>query len=155
MTQTSMESPTSSGWHVRPGRVLVVDDEPLLLVTIRHMLAEEFQVVTASSGVDALQVLREGIPFDAILSDLVMPGMTGLALLDAIGREFPEQTTAVMFMSGGIVGPLGARVAARGLPWLPKPFHTEELRTAVRARVDQLRRERGLLTAEAAGEVQR
>ena len=64
-----------------PARILLVDDEPHLLLTVGDQLRiEGYEVLTAASGDEALQALRSQPP-DLIILDISMPGMTGLALL--------------------------------------------------------------------------
>src|SRR4051812_24846232 len=69
---------------VKGGRVLVVDDDPMVRDTLAHVLADEGYVVdTAIDGADALECVRLARP-DAILLDLMMPGMNGRQFLQAI-----------------------------------------------------------------------
>lgn len=78
-------------------RVLFVDDEPdLLAALVRNLRSEHFELATASSGIEALRVLRDQGPFAAIVSDLRMPEMDGVALLQAARKLFPD-TVRVLF----------------------------------------------------------
>jgi CheY-like chemotaxis protein len=71
-------------------RVLVVDDEPLILETMSAILEGEGYVVrTAEDGFAALMALRETPP-DIIISDLRMPNMSGFELLAVVRRRFPH-----------------------------------------------------------------
>lgn len=74
-----------------PCRLLYVDDEPSWCrLFCRNMEDDErFQVMTASGGQEALDLLRE-FPADVVLTDLLMPQMDGLALLDEIRRLYPD-----------------------------------------------------------------
>ena len=81
-----------------PPRVLLVDDEPLLLKTLCAVLeANGFVCRTAGDGFEALRRLRETPP-DIIISDLRMPNMSGFELLAIIRRRFPQ--IAVIVTSG-------------------------------------------------------
>ncbi len=63
----------------RSPKVLVVDDEPAILLTIQALLESSgFRVVTSNSGREALAIF-EREPFDVVLMDYAMPGMTGVA----------------------------------------------------------------------------
>lgn len=79
-------------------RVLLVDDEPLLLKSLAAVLqANGFVCRTAEDGFEALRHLRETTP-DIIISDLRMPNMSGFELLAIIRRRFPQ--VAVIVISG-------------------------------------------------------
>jgi CheY-like chemotaxis protein len=72
------------------GRVLLVDDEPLLRKVVSgHLVARGYVVRVAVDGLDAIGKLRTGLP-DIILSDLNMPRMSGLEFLDIVRRRFPQ-----------------------------------------------------------------
>jgi CheY-like chemotaxis protein len=74
-------------------RVLIVDDDPLLLQTTAAIVRSfGFSVRTAQDGFDALKILREVLP-DMIISDLRMPNMSGFELLSIVRRRFPHLPT--------------------------------------------------------------
>jgi CheY-like chemotaxis protein len=78
-------------------RILFVDDEPDLLAAIaRNLRSEYFKVVTASSAVEALEMMAKAGPFAAIVSDLRMPGMDGIGLLRTTRQVYPD-TVRVLF----------------------------------------------------------
>jgi CheY-like chemotaxis protein len=82
-------------------RVLLVDDEPLVLASLSAFLeASGFVCRTAGDGFEALRRLRETPP-DIIISDLRMPNMSGFELLAIIRRRFPQ--IAVIVMSGEFI----------------------------------------------------
>jgi CheY-like chemotaxis protein len=108
------------------GRVLVVDDELL----VREMLREFLTVVgdevaTAASGAEALEMVRTFQP-DVIIVDMVMPGMSGIAVLDALRRT--GHTMPVILISGQIVTPPDGFFA-----FLRKPFDLRKLAEVVTA----------------------
>jgi two-component system cell cycle sensor histidine kinase/response regulator CckA len=110
------------------GRVLVVDDEPALLRSLRAMLGSDHEVVTASSGHEALEVLRDDARFDVVLTDLMMPSVTGMDLYDAIRRAHPEMERRIVFMTGGAFTPR-AREFLATVPnrCMEKPFERSRL----------------------------
>lgn len=70
-------------------RILIVDDEKLVLSSLRRLLARgEFQVSTACSGAEALALL-ETTPVDIVLSDYQMPGMNGVEFLERVAPRWP------------------------------------------------------------------
>lgn len=116
--------------------VLVVDDtEALRELTARALQNHGYAVLEAGSGAEALRLIDTN-EIDLVLTDVVMPGMTGLELHDTIAG-MPEPP-AVVFMSGysDAVLPEGDGVA----PVLGKPFSEQELLDHVRAGVDLARR---------------
>ena len=116
--------------------VLVVEDEAAVRAFAARALAEEgYRVLEAESGDHALELLRAGGHRPVVvLTDVVMPGMTGSELADEVSRLAPG--TAVLFTSGypdeeilrrGLLEP--------GAAFLPKPFSPEALVRAVRSRM--------------------
>jgi|SRR5581483_10418783 len=78
-------------------RILFVDDEPALLAAlVRNLRSEHFELVTASSGAAAIQMLRHQGPFAVIVSDLRMPEMDGVQLLRNARKVSPD-TVRVLF----------------------------------------------------------
>lgn len=113
-------------------RVLVVDDHDPTRQTITRMLeAGGFEVVQASSGTEALARLsRESDDIDMVLSDVTMPGMTGIDLSYQIRELYPSMPVAIV---SGDVSELERSIIGRAdVPFIKKPFHAESLYSAVR-----------------------
>ena len=71
--------------------MLVVDDDPLVLLNCAFMLEDLGHTVSQATGAaEALDILAAGGPFDAVITDQVMPKTTGLQLADEIRRRFPD-----------------------------------------------------------------
>ncbi|AUX48286.1 transcriptional regulator [Sorangium cellulosum] len=84
------------------GTILFVDDEPMLLNAFARAFEERHEVLVAKSGHEALDILRARAGrIDAIVCDLLMPQMSGMALYDEIGERFPQLQPKMAFMSGG------------------------------------------------------
>ena len=82
-------------WN-RQRRVLVVDDDPSIIETFGAILKSEgYEVLTASSGRDAVALARQE-PVDLILLDLVMPGMDGLAALPQLREARPTAPVVIL-----------------------------------------------------------
>lgn len=117
---------------VRPRRVLVVDDEPLVLRAIARTLGREHHVVTTSGARQALAVLERDATFDAILCDLMMPDGNGRELHDEVVRRWPALAARLWFLSGGAFTPelisFAEKMAARVLQ---KPIESRRLRALV------------------------
>jgi CheY-like chemotaxis protein len=92
---------TSSDASSRLHRILVVEDEEAVAEGLRLLLEQEYVVDVASSGQRALELLLEGGPFDAVLCDLMMPGMSGIELYRALKARAPGMEERLVFMTGG------------------------------------------------------
>jgi CheY-like chemotaxis protein len=103
-------------------RVLLIDDQVLVLRATAGML-RELDVVTATSGAEALGRLAEGSHFDAVVSDVSMPGMNGAELFVQVRARFPQLTQRFLLLSGDSYGAslLCSAIARReGLQGMPK-----------------------------------
>lgn len=94
-------TPPAEPERPRRGRVLIVDDEPLLSRAIAGTLEPDHDAVQASSARDALARLRAGERYDVILCDLMMPDMTGMDFYEALREVAPDQRRRVVFLTGG------------------------------------------------------
>jgi CheY-like chemotaxis protein len=114
---------------VRRCRILVVDDEPTLCATIARMLESEHDVVKATEAKEALTLIKAGERFDLILSDLMMPDITGCELYATIAEIAPDQARKMIFMTGGAFSEQSAAFL-RSLPnrSIDKPFKVAALR---------------------------
>ena len=130
------EALPSSGPPSRMGRVLVVDDDPLVAEAVRLALAAENEVSVAASGAEALAMLAMGDGFDAIFCDLMMPEMDGMRFYDEVSHVAGGVTEVIAFLSGGVDDEATEIFLARtGRPVMEKPFDPEGLREYVRGRV--------------------
>jgi PAS domain S-box-containing protein len=118
-------------------RVLVIDDEPRLLETVRFVLKDEHDVTTLPTAREALDRLLAGDRYDLILCDLMMPGMSGMDLFARLTAERPELTRKVVFMTGGAVTAAAAALLEdKATRCLDKPFRPAELLAFVRSSVE-------------------
>ena len=117
----------------RRGRILVVDDEPLVLHTVTRLLSKEHAVVATATATEALALCVGGATFDLILCDLMMPDMTGMDLHRELSRVAPEQATKMIFLTGGAFTEK-ARSFLSDMPkeHIEKPFDAANLRAIVR-----------------------
>lgn len=125
---TSAEAPA-----VRRGRLLIVDDEVVFSGALRRLFSNEHDVSVVNRGSDALDRLRAGERFDAILCDLLMPEVTGIELHTELRQIAPDQADRMIFLTGGAFSESSQRfldgVSNR---WFEKPCNLELLRAAVR-----------------------
>ncbi len=82
-------------------RLLLVDDEALLLRAMSRLLSPRFTVTTASSGRQAMELLEAGQDFDLIVSDLMMPDLSGMDLFDWLCEHRPQHAERMIFLTGG------------------------------------------------------
>lgn len=114
------------------GRILIVDDEPAVALSLSHELGRRHEVQIARSAEEAGAALESGVHFDAILCDLVMPDETGMALYDRVRRTRPDLADRFVFMTGGAFLPDAASFLSRaGRPYLEKPFDLAGLRRII------------------------
>src|SRR5689334_24134241 len=108
---------------MKEGRVLVVDDEPMVRETLGQVLTDEGYVVDlAVDGKTALECVHAARP-DAILLDLMMPGMNGRQFLQAL-RDDPMYATVPVLVMTAVHG-LEVRLDASDV--VEKPFNVDEL----------------------------
>jgi CheY-like chemotaxis protein len=81
--------------------VLVVEDEEAVAAGLRLLLEQEYLVDVASTGHAALKALLSDTRFDAVLCDLMMPGMSGIDLFRTLARTSPGLEDKLVFMTGG------------------------------------------------------
>src|SRR5438132_4799456 len=114
--------------------ILLVDDDPDLLKLISLRLTSAgYRVRTADSGETALATLAVSRPA-AVITDLKMPGIDGLALFDAIHRQHPALPVIILTAHGTI--PEAVSATQRGVfGFLSKPFDGQELLQKVAAAV--------------------
>ncbi|MEO1599033.1 MAG: ATP-binding protein [Pseudomonadota bacterium] len=132
-TEDEAEVPESApGLREGVGRVLVIDDEPDVAEMIADLLTEQGYEVTASTDPEeALAYLDLG-QFDAVLSDIKMPGIGGQGVLDLITRNHPRLVARLAFVTGDAMSTEVARfLTESGRPHLEKPVAPEELQALV------------------------
>jgi PAS domain S-box-containing protein len=119
----------------RRGRILVIDDEPLIGNAMTEALRDH-AVTALTSARTALERLRQGERFDIIFCDLMMPDMTGMELYERIEEEMPAEVGKVVFLTGGAFTPRSRNLLDRvPNPALEKPFDLRQLTTLVRDRL--------------------
>ena len=112
-------------------RILVVDDEEAIREILADFLAMEgFSVRTAGNGAEALTEISRG-RFDLVLSDLKMPTMGGLELLEALARHAPNTVTIIMTGFGTVETAIQA-MKQGAYDYIMKPFKMEEVLHTVR-----------------------
>ncbi|HEY6255061.1 MAG TPA: response regulator [Xanthobacteraceae bacterium] len=118
----------------RHGRILVVDDEPMLGLTIQRTLGREHAVTAVTTAKEAYRLLSGGEQFELILCDLMMPEMSGMDLHAELIKLAPDQANKFVFMTGGAFTEKATRFLAHSSnPTIKKPFKTAKLRELVQS----------------------
>jgi cyclic di-GMP phosphodiesterase len=113
----------------RCAKILIIDDEPNILSVLHSLLSRTHQCKTATSAAEAIEYLKEET-YDLILSDIVMPGMSGLELLAEITSH--SRDTVVILISGNLNIQNAIEALRRGaFDYVTKPFNLVEVETAV------------------------
>ena len=129
MIKTSQEG-RHADTRLPRARILIVEDDRALRFIFERSLATDHDVVAVPSGMDALHLVRRGERYDLILCDLMMPGMTGMALHADVARWRPAQARRMVFLTGGATTEESAAFL-QAHPWLKKPVSPSRLQEAV------------------------
>ncbi|WP_224372501.1 hybrid sensor histidine kinase/response regulator [Hyalangium versicolor] len=118
----------------RRGRILIVDDEPLVSQAIRRALQREHEVMALTSAREAHARLESGEQFDLILCDIMMPEMSGIDLHEALARVSPALAERMVFLTGGAFTPRAREFLSNTKnPCVEKPFLPRDLQELVRS----------------------
>jgi len=133
----------------RPGSVLLVEDEaPLRKLVSTILSAAGYRVIEAASGDEALARAAAAGPIDLLLTDVVMPSMSGPELVSRLRSGWPE--LAVLYMSGYDRELLGQKAPEGATEVLPKPFTPRELLARINELLQAQRKSAGNLGKSAA-----
>jgi len=115
--------------------ILVVDDEPNYLVVLSELLKEEgYEVITAQRGEDGLKIVAE-TDLDLVITDMRMPGMDGLELLQEI-KSSHKDLPVIMITAFGEVEKAVVAMKAGAYNYLAKPFNNDELLLNIRKAIE-------------------
>jgi two-component system cell cycle sensor histidine kinase/response regulator CckA len=113
------------------GTVLLVEDEPMVrTVAERALTRHGYQVLTATNGEEALEIIEQGDEIALLISDVVMPLMDGPTMVREARKTRPQ--LPILFMSGYAEEQLRKSIDIANVAFLPKPFSVQELAEAVR-----------------------
>ena len=101
-------------------RVLIVDDEPLILEVLSEHFKTDFEVETAANGADALGAILRQRP-DVVLLDINMPRMNGIAVLKDI-KQIDDSIAVIMVTANEQVALAAEALKAGAFGYVPKPF---------------------------------
>jgi CheY-like chemotaxis protein len=130
--------PDADAW--RPGacggRVLLIDDEPMLGRVFRRLLRDKADLVFALGGATAVDMLKSDQAWDLVLCDLTMPGVDGIDVYNYIQEAHPALLPRIRFLSGGAFTPRGRNFLSQdGVTHISKPVSPRDLSDLVLAHV--------------------
>jgi PAS domain S-box-containing protein len=109
-------------------RILVVDDEPMVLRALTAVLSRKHDVVTAEGVAAAMGQLSDGEPFSAVLCDMMMLDGTGMDVYAWVAEHKPALAKHMIFMTGGTFTPKArAFLSSVAAPHVTKPFSLRDL----------------------------
>lgn len=116
----------------RRGRILLVDDEEMVIRVLTRILSQGNDVVSTLEAKEALALCERGEKFDLILCDLMMPIMTGMELYHDLVRVAPDQANRMIFVTGGAFTDKARTFLSETLKeHIEKPFNAANLRAIV------------------------
>lgn len=120
-------------------RILIVDDDELILAALKRQLHSRFEVTTATDGKQALKALMSEEPYAVVVSDLRMPGMDGVTLLYLIRQAAPNTVRVLLTGKADLEAATAAINEGNIFRLLNKPCPTGMLLRALEAAVEQYR----------------
>jgi two-component system sensor histidine kinase/response regulator len=115
------------------GKILAVDDDPNNLVIVEELLEDSYDLKTASSGQEALEIARDFRP-DIILLDIMMPGMSGYEVCRRLRERYTSQQTKIIMVSArAMVSERLEGYRAGADDYITKPFDGDEFLEKVHA----------------------
>jgi DNA-binding NtrC family response regulator len=122
---------------MRKRTILIVDDEPAVLETLRDQICSfGYDVREAPDAESALQVLRSGKPIDLVITDMCLPRMSGVDLLGEVQRA--ERAVPVIILTGHGTIESYIRTQSRGVfEYINKPVRAAELKRIIGSALDR------------------
>lgn len=123
-------------------RILFVDDEANILRALERVFIEEdYEILTATSGEDALEILMSVPPVQVVVSDYRMPRMNGVDFLRRVRGEWPGIVRAVLSGYADTAAIVSAINEGQIYRFIPKPWNDTDLRMTIAAAVEQHKRQ--------------
>ena len=119
--------PVAAGNMVGMGRILVVEDEPAIRDMTTQLLERAgFEVIAVADGIEAIAAALRAPPVDVLITDVVMPNLSGIELAEQMMDRYP--LLGVVLLSGYTAETLDLeRVTSRGATFVPKPITSNQL----------------------------
>ncbi len=110
-----------------PEKLLIVDDEPDMLKLLSMIIVEKtpYEVTTTNNPLEALEFAKKG-GFDLVISDLKMPGLDGIELIEAV-KNIDEDIPIIIITAYGTVESAMEAIQKGGFDFITKPFRKEQI----------------------------
>jgi len=121
-------------------KVLLVDDDAMVLAGLKRQLRDRFSIDTALNGEEAMKQVSENGPYAVIISDFMMPGMNGVEFLARVKKTHPD--TIRMMLTGTADMPTAIRAVNEGniFQFHPKPCPADTLCQAIQSAIGEYRK---------------
>jgi DNA-binding NtrC family response regulator len=108
-------------------KILIIDDEPDMLKLLSMILREKtaYEVTTTNNPIEAVELAKQG-GFDLVISDLKMPGLDGMEIIDAV-KKVDEDIPVIIITAFASVESASEAIQKGGFDFLTKPFRKEQL----------------------------
>ncbi|MBL3527670.1 MAG: EAL domain-containing protein [gamma proteobacterium endosymbiont of Lamellibrachia anaximandri] len=118
-------------------KILIVDDDPLILKGYRRSLRNRFTLDTAGSGREALELIADGSPYAVVVSDMRMPGMDGLELLQQLHEASPDTVRVMLTGNADQQTAVDAVNKGKVFRFLTKPCDSSEMADVLQKSVER------------------
>jgi DNA-binding NtrC family response regulator len=108
-------------------KILIVDDEPDMLKLLSMILREKtpYEITTTNNPIEAVELVKKE-RFDIVISDLKMPGLDGIEIIDAV-KKVDEDTPVIIITAYGTVESATEAMQKGGFDFITKPFRKEHI----------------------------
>ena len=108
-------------------KILIIDDEPDMLKLLSMILREKtaYEITTTNNPIEAVELAKQG-GFDLVISDLKMPGLDGLEVIDAV-KKVDEDTPVIIITAFASVESASEAIQKGGFDFITKPFRKEQI----------------------------
>ena len=115
-----------------PIRILCVDDEENLLKAIQRLFLDHpYEILTATSGNEGLEILRKISPIQIVISDFRMPGKNGVEFLSEVRKNWPDTIRMIISGYADTVATVSAINEGEIYKFIPKPWNNEDLKLTI------------------------
>jgi len=118
-------------------KILLVDDDEMLLAGLKRQLRNKFRVETAISGEDAVKMVEDNGPYAVVVSDYMMPGMNGIEFLTQVKLTNPDTIRMMLTGSADMTTAIKAVNEGSIYKFHPKPCPPDTLSDAIQSGIDE------------------
>jgi serine phosphatase RsbU (regulator of sigma subunit) len=118
-------------------KILLVDDDEMLLAGLKRQLRNKFRVETAISGEDAVKMVEDNGPYAVVVSDYMMPGMNGIEFLSQVKLTNPDTIRMMLTGSADMTTAINAVNEGSIYKFHPKPCPADTLGDAIQSGIEE------------------